>query len=75
MRIRRQHFINKIKDLGCYFVTSNDRTDVWRKSGSTIYVPIPRGEFLADLYVRTWLAFLECDHEEIESFLGPYGES
>lgn len=69
MSIPRQHFINKIKEMECFFDGFQRNTDMWRKRGTTIRIALPRNDMLDDLFVRTALVLAECTEEEAEEFI------
>ncbi len=67
--IRRESFINKIRELKYSYKTRQKRTDLWRKKGTTDYMSVPLTQKLEDQYVRNALRQAGFSTEEIESFL------
>lgn len=68
--VRRETFINKIRSLGYTYKTTQKRTFLYRKSGTTEYIAVPRSELLEDEYVQHALRQAGLTGPEVECFLG-----
>ena len=67
--IRRDQFINKIRELGYRHKRSTERVDIYKKRGQTHRITIPRRKDLDEKYVRSTLRQAGCTTENIESFI------
>jgi hypothetical protein len=67
--VRREAFINKIRELNYTFKTQQKRTYLWRKIGGTHYISVPMADFLDDEFVTSSLRQAGVSEEEIRSFL------
>ena len=67
--ISKQHFINKIRELGYTFKRQADRVDLWRKKGGTHYISVPRSDYLEDEFVSSSLRQAGCPRDEILAFI------
>lgn len=67
--IRREAFMNKIREIGFTYKTQQKRTTLWRQSGTTNYVSMPMKDWLEDEYVRYELRKGGCSQQDIDSFL------
>jgi hypothetical protein len=67
--ISKQHFINKIRELGYTFKRQADRVDLWRKKGGTHYIAVPRSDQLEDEFVSSSLRQAGCTRDDILNFI------
>ena len=67
--VRRSTFINNIRELGYEYKTLQKRTLLYRKTGGTHFISVPRTEWLEDEYVRSVLRQAGISEPEIQSFL------
>ena len=67
--IPRDHFINKIRELGYSFKTQKKRISYWRRPNTTLAISLPHTVLLEEVYVKATLTQAGCSIEEIESFL------
>jgi hypothetical protein len=67
--VRRETFINKIRELNYTYKTQQKRTYLWRKSGGTHYISVPMADLLDDEFVSSSLRQAGVSEEEIRSFL------
>lgn len=65
----RDHFINKIRELGYRYKTQAKRVSIWKKGGDPHRVMLPTWEELPDDWCRSTLLQCGCTEEEIEDFL------
>lgn len=67
--VRREAFINKIRELDYYFKSQQKRTHLYRKKGGTHYISVPMTDLLEDVYVISALRQSGISDSEIRSFL------
>jgi len=67
--VRRETFINKIRQLGYSYKGQQKRTYLYRKSGTIEYISVPMRDLMEDETVRIALRQKGISEEEIESFL------
>jgi hypothetical protein len=67
--VRRECFINKIRELGYSYKSQQLRTQLWRKKGSTKRMFVPLANLLEDDYVIGALRQADLIEAEIRSFL------
>lgn len=67
--VRRETFINKIRDLGYTYKGQQKRTYLWRKVGGSHRMSIPMAELLEDEYVRSSLRQAGVAEEDINHFV------
>lgn len=67
--IRRQTYINKIRELGYTYKTHRKRTQLWRKVGGTHFIPVPKCDLLELSFVKSTLRQASLTAKEIESFI------
>ena len=67
--VRRENFINKIRELKYTFKTRQKRTQLWRKVGGTHRMSVPLCDLLDDEYVSSALSQAGCKADEIKAFL------
>jgi hypothetical protein len=67
--IRREHFINKLRDLGYKFKLQRKRVYIWRRTGSTHRIAVPKTDLLEESYVVSSLRQAGCSEDEINRFL------
>jgi hypothetical protein len=66
--IRREAFMNKIREIGFTYKTQQKRTTLWRQSGTTNYISMPMKDWLEDEYVQYELRKGGCSQQDIDSF-------
>jgi hypothetical protein len=66
--LRRERFINKLRELDYHFARQTDRTYVWRRGVHHVYVP--QKELLPLTYVRQTLKQCGLSESDIEMFIG-----
>jgi hypothetical protein len=67
--VRRENFINKIRELKYTFKTRQKRTQLWRKVGGTHRLSVPLCDLLEDDYVSSTLLQCGCRPDDIKAFL------
>lgn len=67
--VRRDGFINKIRELGYTYKSTQKRTYLWRKVGGTHYISVPKAELLEDDFVTSVLRQAGCTDDSIRSFI------
>ena len=67
--IKRKNFLSKIRELRYSFKKSQKRTELYRKSGTTDYIHLPKSAQLHESYVRHTLKFAGLSDEEIRKFI------
>jgi hypothetical protein len=67
--VRRESFINKIRELGYKYKTQQKRTYLYRQSGTTNYISVPMADWLEDEYIQNALRQAGCPKADIQSFL------
>ena len=67
--VRRDKFINKIRELNYCYKGQQKRTYLYRKRGGTHYISVSMRELLEDIYVRSALHQAGLKDSEIEDFL------
>ncbi len=67
--VRREIFINKIRDLGFKYKSTQKRTYLYRQSGTTKYIPVPMADWIDDEFVIWALRYACVPPNEIQSFL------
>jgi len=70
--IRREHFCNRIRDLGFKYKRETDRVYLYKKPGNPSFITIPRSDLLDDDFVRVNLKLCGCSKEDIETFIAQY---
>jgi hypothetical protein len=65
--VRRQSFINKIRELGYSFKSERKRVFLWRKGMH--FISVPKAEMLDDVFVISSLRQAGITDGEIEAFL------
>jgi hypothetical protein len=70
--VRREAFFNKIRDLGYAYKTTKNRVTIWRKTGSTHFISVPKADLLEDLYVRSALRQAGEPEADIRSFIASH---
>jgi hypothetical protein len=66
--VRRQSFINKIRELDYTFKSERKRVYLWRKG--LHFIPVPKSDLLDDAFVANALRQAGVGNEEIQIFLG-----
>lgn len=67
--VRRDAYINKIRELKYTFKCQQKRTYLWRKINGTHYIPVPKADLLEDDFVISTLRQAGLKDAEIQSFL------
>jgi hypothetical protein len=67
--IPREHFINKIRQLGYKFKDEKKRVSLWRKPGTRHAISLPKTVLLEEEYVQSVLRQAGCLAEEIAAFI------
>ncbi len=67
--VRRESFVNKIRELNYTFKSQQKRTYLWRKIGGTHYISVPKADWLEDHFVRSALRQAGESEERIEAFM------
>ena len=67
--VRRESFINKIRELKYSYKSQQKRTYLYRKAGGTHYISVPMADLLEDEYVTSTLRQAGCNENEIRAFL------
>lgn len=67
--VRREHFVNKIRELGFSYKTQQKRTYLFRRTNSTSYISVPMADLLEDEFVGHSLRQAGCSEEAIRAFL------
>ena len=65
--VRRQTYINKIRELGYTFKHERKRIFLWRKGMHFIYVP--KSELLEEDFVKSTLRQAGLTDEDIQAFI------
>lgn len=67
--VRRDAFINKIRELKYAFKSQQKRTYLYRKTNGTHFIPVPKADLLEDEFVISTLHQAGVSQDEIKSFL------
>lgn len=67
--IRREAFINKIRELNYHYKSQQLRTQLWKQRGSTSRMFVPLANLLEDDYVTGALRQAGVPDPDIRSFL------
>lgn len=67
--VRRNQFINKIRELEYCYKGQQKRTYLYRKKGTTLYISVPMKDLLEDIYVISTLRQAGLKNSEIQDFL------
>jgi hypothetical protein len=67
--VRRQQFINKIRELGYRYKSQQKRTYLYRKAGGTHFISVPMADQLEDEFVLSALRQAGESEKAIQSFL------
>lgn len=67
--VRREAFINKIRELGYHYKSQQAHTQLWKKKGTTQRMFVPLASLLEDDYVIGALRQAGVSDHEIKSFL------
>ena len=67
--IRREHFCNRLNELGYRYQRETDRVYLYKKPGHPAFVTIPRRDLLGADYVRATLRTCGCSPQDIETFV------
>jgi hypothetical protein len=67
--VRREAFINKIRELGYSYKSQQVHTQLWKKKGTTQRMFVPLARLLEDDYVTGTLRQAGVPDPDIKSFL------
>lgn len=67
--VRREQFVNKIRELGYSYKTQQKRTYLFRRTNSTSYVSVPMADWLEDEFVSHSLRQAGCSDDAIRAFI------
>jgi hypothetical protein len=67
--LRKQYFVNKLRELGYTFKARQKRTELWRKKGGTHCVDVPLSNSLPETYVRMVMRQCGQTTTQIEAFI------
>lgn len=67
--VRRENFINKLRELDYHYKGQQKRTYLYRKTGGTHYVSLSMRDLLEDEYVSSILRQCGCSEASIQEFL------
>jgi hypothetical protein len=67
--VRRETFINKIRELGYTYKRRQKRTYLWRRRGGTELIFVPMADLLEDEYVTSALRQAGCADDDIKAFI------
>jgi hypothetical protein len=67
--IKREYFVNKLRELGFAFNRQADRVDQWRQRGTGRLISVPRRDLIPEIHVALALKQCGCDEEEIKAFI------
>ncbi|HLZ40619.1 MAG TPA: hypothetical protein VKQ11_06650 [Candidatus Sulfotelmatobacter sp.] len=67
--VRRETFINKIRELGYHYKSQQAHTQLWKKSGTTGRMFVPLAKLLEDDYVTGALRQSGESDAAIKTFL------
>ncbi|MEN6423562.1 MAG: hypothetical protein ABFD76_16615 [Smithella sp.] len=67
--VKREHFVNKIRELGYSFKLQQKRTYLYRHTNGTHFIPVPKADLLEDDFVICSLRQAGQSEAEIRSFL------
>lgn len=67
--VRREAFINKIRELNYTYKRRQKRTELWRKRGGTHFILLPMRDLLTEEYVTSTLRQAGLSDDEIKTFI------
>ena len=67
--VRKEAFINKIRELNYTYKKQQKRVDLWRKAGGTHFISVPRRDLLDEEFVSSSLRQAGVSEEEIRTFI------
>ena len=67
--VRRDTFINFIRKLGYSYKSTQKRTFLYRKTGGTHFISVPKADNLGDAFVMSALHQAGVPEEKIKLFL------
>lgn len=67
--VRREAFINKIRELNYTYKRRQKRTELWRRRGGTEFIALPMRDLLAEEYVTSTLRQAGLSDDEIKTFI------
>lgn len=69
MAIRREHVINRLRELGYRFKKRGDRVEIYKRKGCTDYATVRRRDLLDDAEACSTLRMAGLDATEIDRFI------
>lgn len=69
MAVRREHVINRLRELGYRFKKRGDRVEIYKRKGSTDYASVRRRDLLDESEARSILRMAGIDAVEIDRFI------
>ena len=70
--VRRESFVNKIRELEYAYKSTQKRTFLYRKKGGTHYISVPKADLLDESFVTSALRQAGIAIEEIKAFIGSH---
>ena len=70
--IRREAFVNKIREMGFTFRREASRVLIFRRGKDTAYIQVPRKDDLDEQFVIRSLTQHGCSLEEALAFIGSH---
>jgi hypothetical protein len=67
--VRRDQFVNKIRELDYSYKTQQKRTYLYRRKNSTSYISVPMADLLEDDFVSHSLRQAGCSDDSIRKFI------
>ena len=67
--VRRETFINKIRELNFTYKTQQKRTYLWRQKGTTNYIAVPMCDLLEEDFVKNCLRQAGLTEKDILAFI------
>ncbi len=67
--VPKQNFINKLRELGYYYKSTQKRTELWRKKGGTHHLFIPFNTALDEETAASLLNQAGCLAPDIAAFI------
>jgi hypothetical protein len=67
--VSKEHFVNKLRELGYKFKRQADNVDFWRLKGGTHTVPVPRRDYVSEPWARTQLRLCKTPQADIDAFV------
>lgn len=71
--VRREHFINKLRERKFKFHRSGTVVDLWRQKGGPKRKTVPKRDLIPEVHVICSLQQCGCDKDEVKAFLRDVG--